>query len=266
MNFKLKLYKLASALMLMGALVSYFAGAISAGDAETAGNQSVAPKNAAVEEVPGYETQNIEGWTLRIKQELRKTNETELTAALELLRQQLQGISKDVPKDAVTELKKITLWFSPPYFKVGERAEYHPGAQWLIAQRRNPLMVKGVEFTNISIFQKEVDRMPLLVLHELAHGYHDQVLSFNNKDIIDLYNKAKESGKYDKVERWNGNGRKNTFEKAYAMTTPQEYFAECTEAFFGRNDFYPFTREELHRHDPLMEALLEQVWKNPQKK
>ena len=36
------------------------------------------------------------------------------------------------------------------------------------------------------------------------------------------------------------------------MTNPQEYFAECTEAFFARNDFYPYARDELKKHDPEM--------------
>jgi Mlc titration factor MtfA (ptsG expression regulator) len=49
-------------------------------------------------------------------------------------------------------------------------------------------------------------------------------------------------------------------ERAYAMTTPQEYFAECTEAYFSRNDFFPFTRDELKQHDPEMFALLEKLW------
>ena len=39
-----------------------------------------------------------------------------------------------------------------------------------------------------------------------------------------------------------------------------EYFAELTEAFFSRNDFYPFTREELHQHDLQMEKLLAKLW------
>ena len=47
------------------------------------------------------------------------------------------------------------------------------------------------------------------------------------------------------------------------MTNPQEYFAETTEAFFGKNDFYPFTREELKKHDPKMFALLKKVWEKP---
>ena len=35
---------------------------------------------------------------------------------------------------------------------------------------------------------------------------------------------------------------------AYAISSPMEYFAESTEAFFSRNDFFPFTRDELKRH------------------
>jgi len=73
-------------------------------------------------------------------------------------------------------------------------------------------------------------------------------------------NEAKASGKYDHIERWHGNGKPNTFERAYAMTDPMEYFAEGTEAFFSRNDFFPFTRDELKQHDPEMFALLAKLW------
>ena len=104
--------------------------------------------------------------------------------------------------------------------------------------------------------------MPWFVLHELAHAYHDRELpkGFGNPEIAAAYARAKESGKYDKVERHFGNGRPNTFEKAYAMTNPMEYFAETTEAYFGRNDFFPFTRDELKKHDPDMLELLGKLW------
>ena len=102
--------------------------------------------------------------------------------------------------------------------------------------------------------------MPNFVLHELAHAYHDQVLGFESPAIQAAFDRAKASGKYQRVERWNGNGRPNTIEEAYAMTNAQEYFAESTEAYFSRNDFFPFNREELHRHDPEMYELLQRVW------
>jgi Mlc titration factor MtfA (ptsG expression regulator) len=49
-------------------------------------------------------------------------------------------------------------------------------------------------------------------------------------------------------------------DRAYALANPQEYFAEGTEAFFGRNDFYPFTREDLLKEDPGMHRLLRRLW------
>jgi len=40
----------------------------------------------------------------------------------------------------------------------------------------------------------------------------------------------------------------------------KEYFAECTEAYFGVNDFYPFNKAELKEHDPDMYDLLTDIW------
>ena len=73
------------------------------------------------------------------------------------------------------------------------------------------------------------------------------------------YEKAKAGGTYDRVERQDSEGRKR-MDRAYAMTNPQEYFAETTEAFFTRNDFFPYTRDELKPHDPAMFELLEKLW------
>ena len=182
--------------------------------------------------------------------------------ALRLLQKQLAEIVRVVPGPALAKLREVPLWFSPEYPGVKPRAEYHPGAGWLRENGRDPAMVKGVEFTDVRDFEKEMNRMPNFALHELAHAYHDRVLtgSFDNTEIKSAFEKAKAGKTYDKVERWFGNGRPNTFERAYAMTSPQEYFAECTEAFFSRNDFFPFTREELEKHDPEMFKLLLRLW------
>ena len=55
-------------------------------------------------------------------------------------------------------------------------------------------------------------------------------------------------------------GERIVHDKAYALSSPQEYFAETTEAFFGKNDFEPFDRAELKRMDPAMDALLAKLW------
>jgi len=46
----------------------------------------------------------------------------------------------------------------------------------------------------------------------------------------------------------------------YAANNDKEYFAEGTEAYFYRNDFYPFVRAELKEHDPVLHDLLEEIW------
>lgn len=208
-----------------------------------------------------HQKRNIAGWTLHIAQKLL-ADEAELTErAIELLEAQLQEIIRVVPGTAVAELKKVPLYFSPEYPGKRPAAEFHPGADWLRKNGRDPSMVKAVEFTNIRIFEAETRRMPNFALHELAHAFHNLVLpeGFGNAEIIAAFERAKASGVYDKVERRDSEGRTRR-ERAYAMTTAMEYFAETTEAYFTRNDFFPFTNEELQQHDPGMFALLTTLW------
>lgn len=204
------------------------------------------------------QTRIIAGWTLHIN---AKIDQAAFTKALPLLQAQLEEIIRVVPAKAVSELQKVPLWINPEYPKVPPRAEFHPDAGWLQNNGRNPAMAKGVEFTNVRIFEAETRRMPNFALHELAHAYHNRTvrMSFGNLEIKNAYETAKSSGKYDRVERKDSEGRSH-MDRAYAMTTPQEYFAECTEAYFSRNDFFPFTRVELKLHDPEMFALLEKLW------
>jgi len=44
------------------------------------------------------------------------------------------------------------------------------------------------------------------------------------------------------------------------LNNHKEYFAEGTEAYFYRNDFFPFVRAELALHDPSLHELLETIW------
>lgn len=211
------------------------------------------------------EVREVSGWQVHINKALLDSQRAETGHALELLKKMLDEIIRVVPAKAVAELQKVPLYFSPPYAGRRGGAEFHPDAEWLKDNGRDPVMAKGVEFSGIADFEAEMNRMPNFALHELAHAFHNRVVKngFDNAAIKAAYDHAKAGGGYDKVERWHGNGKPNTFERAYAMTNPMEYFAESTEAFFTRNDFFPFTREELRRHDPKMCALLERVWNDP---
>lgn len=226
------------------------------GDALGRGMLRLMPKPAP----EGYWTRTVSGWTVHVRTNLWSSNKSATDSALELLERQLEEIRRKVPPQAVDQLQTVPLWFSSPYPGFQPTAEYHPGADWLREHGRNPAMAKGVEFTDIGDFAGEMDRMPNFALHELAHGYHDRVLGFENPEIQAAYEHARDSGRYEHVERWFGHGKPTTVERAYAMTDAHEYFAESTEAFFSRNDFFPFNRAELASHDPEMYHLLQRVW------
>ena len=215
--------------------------------------------------LPVWHDRVIEGWTLHINQRLLD-EEAEATAkAVELLRLQLQEIVRVVPAAAVVELRRVPLWFSPPYPGVTPRAEYHPGAGWLRDNGRDPAMVQGVEFTDIRDFERESRRMPNFTLHELAHAYHQRFLpgGFGHAALQAAYARAAAGGLYEQVEQRFGDGRSAQV-RAYAMTNPMEYFAESSEAFFSTNDFFPFNARQLRQHDPEMFALLQTLWGLPQ--
>jgi arylsulfatase A-like enzyme len=211
--------------------------------------------------VRGYESHSIEGWRVLISQELFEKNRENTAKALAILKEQLVDLPKRVPPQAVHHLRKIPLWFSPVYPEFGSRAEYHPDRSWLVENKRNPLMAKGVEFSMVDEMAEEIRRMPLLTLHELAHGYHDQIFGFDGPAIKAAFERARDSKTYEAVKRTRGiPGQSYTTEKAYAMTNQMEYFAEVSEAYFGRNDWYPFNYIELKSHDPKALPILEAAW------
>jgi hypothetical protein len=95
-----------------------------------------------------------------------------------------------------------------------------------------------------------------MVLHELAHGYHHRFLGgYENPEIAAVYRRAVEGKSYESVLHWD-----NKMARAYVLNNPQEYFAELTEAWFGTNDFYPFVRAEVTKHDPEGAKLLRKLW------
>jgi hypothetical protein len=136
------------------------------------------------------ETREISGWNVHINKDLLTEENLPATEkALGMLKVQLDEIIKLVPATAVGELKKVPLYFSHPYPKFGERAEFHPDTDWLKDNGRDPVMGKGVEFTNVKSFEEDTLRMPNFALHELAHAYHNRFLpkGFDNPELVAAY-------------------------------------------------------------------------------
>jgi hypothetical protein len=133
---------------------------------------------------------------------------------------------------------------------------YHSSADWLREHQMNPEKAQAVEIANCRNFLEWTRHdQPWMVLHELAHAYHDRELGFENAEIKACWDRAVDAHIYESVQHIDGRKVRH-----YALTDAKEYFAEMTEAYFGTNDFYPFVRAELKEVDPRMHDLLEKLW------
>lgn len=208
--------------------------------------------------LPEHTTFDVRGWTIHLNDAQWESEPEATDRMLELLVLQLDRVIEVVPKKALAQLREVPIWINPPYDGFRPSAEYHPDGGWLERNGRNPDMAKTIEITNVSIFPFENRRMPYVLLHELAHAYHDRILGFDREDIVAAFERARDSGSYEEVERFNG--RETVLDRAYALSDHKEYFAELTEAYFGKNDFYPFDRTELKAHDPQGYEAIQKAW------
>jgi hypothetical protein len=167
---------------------------------------------------------------------------------LEEIKTQLNNINETVPDDKLVILKNVPIWFGyDPIDSSTIGAEYHPSAEWLRNNGRNPQMTGGIEVSSSTRFLKYSESFPWMLMHELAHAYEFRVLGPENFNLKRVYNKQK---------------RRYT---TYHKVNHHEYFAELTEAYFGKNDTYPFNREDLKKHDPEGFMFLRKSWGVPKK-
>ena len=206
-----------------------------------------------------YEPQirQIEGWTIKLDPQLSTPENQDLAdAAIKSLANHLQRIAFIVPERRLEQLRTLPIWleFENPAL---DNMQYHPSRRWLTENGHDPDLEKHVHIPDASelLDPQQWAKHPYVVLHELAHAWHDQYLDFDDEEIQKVFEKARDSGSYDEVLAHDGQTVRH-----YGMNNAREYFAEMTEAYFGVNDFYPFVRAELREHDPTMFALLEKIW------
>ncbi len=174
---------------------------------------------------------------------------------LELLEAKLYEVERVVPPKALSELRKVTIWVE--YEAKDPCAVYHPSRRWLVDHDYDPGKARCVEIANARNFLTWTRPQPAMVIHELMHAYHHQVLGYGHEGIRKAFEEAKTSGRYEEVLHIDGSKRKH-----YALSNDKEYFAEICEAWFGTNDFYPFVRAELKEHDPVGFALLRELFED----
>jgi hypothetical protein len=212
-------------------------------------------KSRGFDATASYQQTNVAGFKVLVNSNLLE-HPSELGEALEEFRVQAAAIKNAVEPEVLEFFRSVPIWFERSA-KTNGAAEYHPSREWLKANGYNPEKAKGIEINNARNFVKwSRKQQPSMLLHELAHAFHDQVLGWEDGDVKRAFKEARESGRYEQVEHVDG--RKT---RSYALTNEKEYFAELTEAYFGRNDFYPFTRAELQDFDKTGFSVIAEKWK-----
>jgi hypothetical protein len=207
---------------------------------------------------PGSRTvRTIEGWTVRVDDRLLAPPEDAIgRRALQMLESKLVDITFVVPPDRLRKLRSVTIVID---LNCGglRTMQYHPSEDWLAEHGYSRDLARCVHIPVAAdlVTERSVREQPWVVLHELAHAYHDQVLSFDEPKIREAYEKYRSSGRGEQVLLFDGSRVRH-----YALTDRMEFFAEMTEAYFGSDDFYPFNRAELKTAEPEIFELMRSVW------
>jgi hypothetical protein len=204
-----------------------------------------------------HAVREIEGWRVRVDERLLRGADADLgERAVKLLNARLVAISVVVPEPALGKLRSVTLQLDRDHGDL-RIMQYHPSAGWLKDHGYSAALAKCVHIPVAEEFLSpfENHRMPWVVLHELAHAFHDQVLGFDEPRIRAAWEKFRDSGKYQSVLTSPGRMREH-----YGLTDAKEFFAEMTECYFGSNDFYPFVTGELKQAEPDIFTLMQEIW------
>jgi hypothetical protein len=200
---------------------------------------------------------NIEGWTVRVDDRLLQPPHDVLgTRTLKLLEAKLADIAYVVNADHLAKLQALPIVLDLTHGEL-RTMQYHPSAGWLETHGYARDLEKCVHIPEAADLPtaRNINQQPWVILHELAHAYHDQVLGFDEPRIVEAYERFKQSGHGDEALLYDGKRVRH-----YALTDHKEFFAEMTEAYFGMNDFFPFNRAELLTAEPEVFQLLQTIW------
>jgi hypothetical protein len=215
------------------------------------------------EAIPGYTIRTIEGFTVLISdQTLKEDAASKLQRKpLEVLAGELKALGGLMPARTLKALHNVLIWVEwDEEMKVANGrpgnvlATYFGGHQLaMLAKGMHPLKARNVTIHRMKELARLNQRQPgpgsHVILHEVAHAVHDQVIGFSDPDVKAAYKQAMERHLVDP--------------QAYAATNEREFFAEMTCAYYGRLPYYPHTNEELKKHDPVTFKLLQATWGKP---
>jgi len=215
------------------------------------------PANPNVPLPVAHQTRTMEGWKVRVDERLLSGPEAAIgERALKLLDARLMEIALVLSGEPLVKLREIPIQLDLTHGSL-RPAQYHPSAGWLKGNGYSENLAKCVHIPDAAHFLSpyENHRMPFVMLHELAHGYHDRVLGFEEARIARAWEKWRQNEAHKLVLMDNGVKREH-----YGRTNAKEFFAEMTESYLGQNDFFPFNAGELGETEPEVFKLMAEIW------
>ena len=200
-----------------------------------------------------YERRNVRSFPVYIAPEFGRHQNSRLERSLEVLDANARRIEDIIPSAAWRRISRIPIWLEYEPDSSYDVGYFPDSPKWLAAYDISIAKAGSIQFTSSLAAMAGYQPNPLM--HELAHAYHDLVLSFHDPQIRTAFARAQASGRYNAVR-----GPYGRWERAYAINDLMEFFAELSEAYFGINDFFPFTRDDLKAFDPDSYRVIADAW------
>lgn len=200
-----------------------------------------------------FETHNIEGWEVHLDKSIRAKEPASEAQVLKELQLRLREIVGLLPSKRIEELRRVGFYVHL------EADSGKAGYTTREAAGDNETAAPGsIDLGGVEQFLQSQRDVPSRVLHELAHGYHFQVLGADDSEVRAAYTNAVHNNRYTHVLNWQG----RVVDRSYALSSVFEYFALATQAYYERSGFYPFNRADLETYDPVAFELMRNVWEN----
>ena len=170
-----------------------------------------------------HEVRDVEGWQVHVDIQLLEDKDESSADALRVLANKLFELKLILPADKIERLQQVPIWIDLDHPL--KSMQYHPDAGWLRKHGYDPAMVQSVHIPRARGLVDEIrkNRQPSVVLHELAHAYHDRELGFDNERIRQAFDQAVQAKLYESVLIVDGHMTRH-----YALTRPARSASRST--------------------------------------
>jgi hypothetical protein len=220
------------------------------------------PGKVLKEVVPGFETRQIQGFTVLLSTQAIEEGTRDHGLPFKALNVEFDGLVEVLNPQALKALRQVLIWVE--WDRIDREhplvlAKYYGGNVWHVDPSAHALKSDAIELLSLRRLTDEKElagaRTRLVLLHELSHAVHHLLLGDDHAAVRFAYQQAMDRHLYEMVPTERGDRV-----RAYAATNAHEYFAELTCAYLDRCFFYPFKRSDLKEYDPTGYALVESVW------